>query len=340
MRRPGWRSQPLKSPHPQAWDGCQPVEIQNTHDPTTMTTITSGLQSGLTRTLLRAATALALTVAGTAHAAPLGQFSVSIAGKTIGNGGSFAVNSGTKQIFPSKLYKYEFKAKMKGEPGTPLGALVPSGTSLANFVDSLKPGTSKKLGGTFSNPSGTLPTKVIDLKVSGTRPVKGVPGLTQIKIAMNIVGSIDANGKVSLDVKNVQFVGTPKQKMGSVTFQTGSKLLVSAAPEVFFLRGNITFDEDSGIAQIPVRRGVNSKGKVTVKYATADGTANSTHYTPTSGTVTFNDGELQKFIPVTLLDNNLNDGARSFTINLSEPGGGAVLASTGTSINVNIHDDE
>jgi hypothetical protein len=311
------------------------------NDPTTMKTSITGLQSGLSRTIRRAATALALTLASSAFAAaPIGQFSISIAGKTLGNGSSISLNSGTKRIVPSKLYTYEFKAKIKGEPGTPLGILAPSGTSLAKFVDSVKPGISKKLGGTFSNPSGTLPAKVIDLKVSGTRPVTGVPGLTQIKIAMDIIGNIDANGKASLEVKNVKIVGTPKQKMGSVTFQGGSKLLLSAAPEILFLRENITFDEDAGVAQIPVRRDVNTHGKVTVKYATADGTANSADYTPTAGTITFNDGETQKFIPVTLINNALNDGARAFTITLSEPGGGAILASTGNTINVSIRDDE
>lgn len=295
--------------------------------------------SGFARAVRRVSAILAIALTTSAYAAPIGQFSISVANQTLANNGSISVNSGAKRIFASTLYTYKFSGSIKGEAGTPMGALAPSGTSIAKFVDSLKAGTSSKLSGTFSNPGGTLPVKVIDLHVSGRRPVTGVPGLTSVKIVMDIVGTINATGKCILDVKNVKLVGTPKKKMGSIKFLAGSKLLISAAPEILFKRANISFDENVGIAQIPVRRDVNTHGKVTANYATANGTAGSSDYTPASGSITFEDGETQKFIPVTILDNAVNDAARNFTVNLSNPGGGAVLGSA-KSINVTIHDDE
>jgi beta-glucanase (GH16 family) len=58
---------------------------------------------------------------------------------------------------------------------------------------------------------------------------------------------------------------------------------------------------------------------VTVDYATADGTATSADYVPVSGTLTFAPGELSQTIAVETIDNNLADGNRTFTVELSNP---------------------
>jgi outer membrane protein assembly factor BamB len=63
----------------------------------------------------------------------------------------------------------------------------------------------------------------------------------------------------------------------------------------------------------------------TVSYATADGTALAgTHYTATSGTLTFAPGETAKTVLVPTLDDGLADPTRAFTLNLSNPVGGAI----------------
>ncbi len=298
-----------------------------------------GRHPALFRPIRRASAILALTLATSAFAAPIGQFSVSLTNETLGNNGSISVDSGAKRIFASPLYTYKLSGTIKGESGTAMGALAPNGIPISKFIDSLDPGSSSLLKGKFTNTGGQLPVTLINLHVSGRRPVKGVPGLTSAKVSMDIVGEINSSGKCSLDVQNVKIVGTPKQKMGKIRFLPGSKLLISAAPSLLFKRANISFNENDGVVQIPVRRGTNSHGKVTVDFATVAGTANSTHFNSTSGTITFLNGETQKFIPVRLLDNALKDGARSLSIRLSNPSHGAVL-STADSINVTIHDDE
>jgi outer membrane protein assembly factor BamB len=73
-----------------------------------------------------------------------------------------------------------------------------------------------------------------------------------------------------------------------------------------------------------------SAGTTTVSYATADGTALAgTHYTATSGTLTFAPGETSKGILVPTLDDSASDLTRAFTVNLSNPTGGAITSGQG-----------
>jgi hypothetical protein len=58
---------------------------------------------------------------------------------------------------------------------------------------------------------------------------------------------------------------------------------------------------------------------VTVDYATADGTATSSDYTPVSGTLTFDPGELTQTIIVDTIDNSDLDDDRTFTVQLADP---------------------
>ena len=75
-------------------------------------------------------------------------------------------------------------------------------------------------------------------------------------------------------------------------------------------------------------------GEVTVDYATSDGTATAgADYTGTAGTLTFSEGESSKTVSVPIIDDSVEDGGETFTLTLSNPGGGATLArgtATGT----------
>ncbi len=59
---------------------------------------------------------------------------------------------------------------------------------------------------------------------------------------------------------------------------------------------------------------------ITVNYSTSDGTAIAgLDYTAKSGTVTFAPGEISKTVDVALIDDNLNEDAETFFLNLSNP---------------------
>lgn len=75
-----------------------------------------------------------------------------------------------------------------------------------------------------------------------------------------------------------------------------------------------------------------------VSYATANGTALAgTHYTATSGSLSFNSGETEKVVTVNTTSGSIPSGSRTMVVNLSNPTGGATIETaqgTGT-INAN-----
>lgn len=96
--------------------------------------------------------------------------------------------------------------------------------------------------------------------------------------------------------------------------------------------------ENSGGAKILVERMEGTDGTVTAQYATADGTAVAGRdYAAQAGTVTFGPGEILKTISIPLLDDQTYDGARQFTVTLSNPAGASIGVATDT---VNVADDE
>ncbi len=95
---------------------------------------------------------------------------------------------------------------------------------------------------------------------------------------------------------------------------------------------------ESQSVTLTVNLNAASAETITVDFATADGTATSGDYTPISGTLTFLPGELSQIIVVETIDNNLADGNRNFTVNLSNPVNAALgVWSVAT---VTIQDDE
>ena len=76
-----------------------------------------------------------------------------------------------------------------------------------------------------------------------------------------------------------------------------------------------------------------ASGTVTVGYATADGTAVAgSDYTSASGTVVFDPGETSKSVPVTVLDDSVDDEGETVALTLSNPSGArlADAEATGT----------
>lgn len=69
---------------------------------------------------------------------------------------------------------------------------------------------------------------------------------------------------------------------------------------------------------------------VSVNYATAHGSANSTDYGAASGTLTFAPGETSKVIVIQTVDDAQVEGAETFSVNLSNPMGGAIGDGQGT----------
>lgn len=87
-----------------------------------------------------------------------------------------------------------------------------------------------------------------------------------------------------------------------------------------------------------VRTG-NSSGRVTVDLSSNDATARQkSDYTIVVGQIVFEAGQTQKDIPILISEDSYSEGPESFTILLSNPGGGAILGVNATAT-VQIIDD-
>jgi hypothetical protein len=110
-----------------------------------------------------------------------------------------------------------------------------------------------------------------------------------------------------------------------------------------FSAANYNISEGSSLnTLITVTRTGGVAGAATVNYATGGGTATpGTDYTPVSGTLTFAPGETTKTFTVSLIDDNLYEGATRETIGLtlSEPSGDVTLGSQKTAT-LTIHEND
>jgi uncharacterized delta-60 repeat protein/uncharacterized repeat protein (TIGR01451 family) len=92
---------------------------------------------------------------------------------------------------------------------------------------------------------------------------------------------------------------------------------------------------ESTNAVITVTRTNGSAGLVTVKYATANGTAtNGIHYRATSGTLTFLPGETSHTFTVTNIDESIKEGDHTVLLSLSSPSGNATIGVTNAVITI------
>jgi hypothetical protein len=93
---------------------------------------------------------------------------------------------------------------------------------------------------------------------------------------------------------------------------------------------DVEVPEPSGPAVFTVTRTGPTNNPVTVKFATANGTATApADYTPVTGTLTFGAGETTKQVPVPIEDDAVNEPDETFTVNLSAPTGAAIVDGVG-----------
>jgi hypothetical protein len=99
--------------------------------------------------------------------------------------------------------------------------------------------------------------------------------------------------------------------------------------------------EGGGSLTVAVTRVGGSVGAVTVDYATANGTATAgSDYTAAGDTLTFGDGVSDpQNITITVVDDTDYEGNETFSVNLSNPTGGATLGTPSSAVVTIIDDD-
>jgi len=101
---------------------------------------------------------------------------------------------------------------------------------------------------------------------------------------------------------------------------------VNAPGQLRFSTTNCTAYESDGNVYLTVVRTNGTFGTVTADYNTVAGTAlPGVNYNSTSGTLTFNDGDVSKMFAVPLVNNGIAHAPVSLSVVLSNPSGGAVL---------------
>jgi hypothetical protein len=102
---------------------------------------------------------------------------------------------------------------------------------------------------------------------------------------------------------------------------------------LFFSSETYTVIESKDSAIISVLRSGQTDRTVTVRYATSDGSAKAeVDYRSTSGTLKFSPGATRQWFRVPIFNNTIKDGARTVTLTLSNPTGGALLGSPSSSV--------
>ncbi len=107
-----------------------------------------------------------------------------------------------------------------------------------------------------------------------------------------------------------------------------------------FTTSEITVSETAGVARVEVARVRGHDGIVAVSYATSNGTAQAgSDYTPISGVLSFADGETNRILQIPIIDDSDYEEAKTFSLSLQDPVGGAELGSP-ASVTVRIINDD
>lgn len=127
--------------------------------------------------------------------------------------------------------------------------------------------------------------------------------------------------------------------LGALTEATVTIADNDSPPTVAFELAAYEFTENSGSPVVNVVLSSPSLATVTVNYAGVNGTAVAgADYTGLNGTLTFNPGVTSLPLPLSLLDDNLEENNETFSLTLSGPAGATL--GTPSSVNVLILDNE
>ena len=280
----------------------------------------SSISPGASRLAVRLSTlviglgSLAVLTAGAGAAV------VDISNAVFGKGKEIHLTSGMTTIPAAPSYDYAVTGTVHGT-GL-LAAVIPNGTPIATLIDKIKAGSSSTLAGTQLNPNDTLPFAVLNKTYAGSFAL----GPSTASGTLTIKGKVTAAGVIKFDVINVDFTVPGLGDLGTVVFETGSKLTVNATAVLGFTTLTTSVKENAGPVVLTVKRKFNTTGVATVAYESIPGTATSADYTPVpaGSTLQFADGDASKTITIPITNRSGTQGSRSFKVKLSSPTNGVL----------------
>jgi hypothetical protein len=199
---------------------------------------------------------------------------------------------------------------------------VSEAASRANIAVVRRPPTKPAVTVAYSTAAGTAVAGTDYVSTSGTLTLAS--GVTSASFPVELLHDTAQQGtrtvKLTLgEPGNGALLGTP----ATATLSIGD---IDVAGSVQFAAPDFSVSEIGPVATITVNRTGGTASGVTVQYSTIDATGKAwRNYEPTSGTLTFDDGETTKTFTVRVFDDGASDGNKTVGLRLTNPRGGATL---------------
>ncbi len=189
-----------------------------------------------------------------------------------------------------------------------------------------------KSSGTLTFASGET-SKTFDVSIKDDSSSEGNETVT-------LTLSNPGNGVSMGTPSSATLIITDDEAGSSSSTSSSASSSASSGPSVGFSATQYSVDEDMSTLTITVTRAGSSSSTAAVNYATANGTAKSgSEYTSVSGTLNFNANETSKTFTIPIANDTSDDGAKTFTINLTNAVNATLTPNLGTAT-VTINDDE
>lgn len=203
-----------------------------------------------------------------------------------------------------------------------------SGTRQLAFTVALSAAAPATVTVNFSTANGTATAGSDYASQSGT--LAFAPGETSKTILVDVIGDtvVEAN-----ETFTIALSGASANARIQTTSATGTITNDDQSPTPTLAISSVSALENAGTFQFVVTLSQPVSSRVTVRFATTNGTAigsKNGDYTATSGTLTFNPGETTKTIPVAVRNDSLVEANETFFVDLSRASGASIAVGRGT----------
>ena len=202
-------------------------------------------------------------------------------------------------------------------------ASLSEGAGMMKFAVSLDPASGHTVTVRYATADGTATAGADYEAESGTLTFGA--GSTQHTVAVPIV-----DDQVSEEMETFTVtLSDPERATLSETTATGTITDDDEAPKLTIAHASLS--EGAGMMKFAVSLDPASGHTVTVRYATADGTATAgADYEAESGTLTFGAGSTQHTVAVPIVDDQVSEEMETFTVTLSDPERATLFETTAT----------
>ena len=209
---------------------------------------------------------------------------------------------------------------------------IPDETAVARTATvSLSAASAKTVAVDFATADGTATATNDYSSASGTLTFN--PGVTSQTVSVTIIQD-------SIDEPDETFtIGLSNPVNASISVATGTMTITDDEGLVdLSIADETTADETASNLTATVTLSGTSSQVVTVNYATSDGAATAgSDYTSTSGSLTFNPGDLTQTFTIPILSDSVDENNETFIVTLSSPSNAGLSSSTAT---MTITDDD